>query len=60
MSQKMNKQNNLEAIKQSEERESLSDLPLSTEQTELTKGGTVTVTGISGKFTLTFNGQTTT
>lgn len=53
----MNKQDNLEAIKQSEGAESLSDLPLGTEQAEVTKGGTVVTT--TGKFTLTFNGQTT-
>jgi hypothetical protein len=54
----MNKQDNLEAIKQSEGTESLSDLPVGTEQAEVTKGGTV-VTPTGGKFTLTFNGQTT-
>jgi len=53
----MNKEDNLEAINQSEETESLSDLPLNTEQAGVTTGGSVIRS--SGTFTLTFNGQTT-
>jgi hypothetical protein len=47
----MKKQDNSEADKQAE---SLDDLPLTTEQADLTKAGTA-----AGTFTLTFNGQTT-
>jgi hypothetical protein len=37
----------------------LGDLLVSDEQAEETKAGTVTVTGTTGTFRLTFNGQTT-
>jgi hypothetical protein len=56
---KMKQPDRSEVKTDSNQPEVLHDLAVTQEQAEETKAGTVTVTGMTGTFRLTFNGQTT-